>query len=98
MKSSRMTYLFLLAALLVAAGSPAHAITVAGGIDPVTGLSALLPYILKIVGIGICLICAVHGAMAVGEGRRFVPYVGAAVGGLALSFGASYLLTAYGIV
>lgn len=95
----RSASLFLLAAgLLAAAGTPAHAITVTGGVDPVSGLTTLLPYALKLAGIVICLICAVHGVMAVGEGRRFVPYLGAAVGGLALSFGASYLLTAYGIV
>ncbi len=98
MKSHSAPLFLFAAGVLATAGTPAYAINVTGGVDPVAGLTVLLPYALKLAGIVICLICAVHGVMAVGEGRRFVPYLGAAVGGLALSFGASYLLTAYGIV
>lgn len=88
----------LATAFMAAAAVPALAITVAGGIDPVSGMAALTPYVLRLAGAAICIICGVHGVMAVGEGRRFVPYLGAAVGGLALAFGAPYILTAYGVL
>ena len=64
----------------------------------VSGMAALTPYVLRLAGGAICLICSLHGTMAVAEGRRFVPYLGAAVGGLALAFGAPYILTAYGVL
>ena len=89
--------LSLLASLLITAATPAFAITVTGGVDPATGLAALLPYALQLGGLIICGICAVKGVHAVHEGRSLGPHIFAAVGGTALTFGASYLLGKYGI-
>lgn len=88
----------LLAAALAFAASPALAVTVAGGIDPNVGLSTLLPWALRLAGLAICGICIVKGSHAVAEGRSLAPYIGSAIGGTALAFGAPYLLTVYGVL
>lgn len=88
----------LVAALIAFQVLPAHAVAVAGGIDPNTGLATLLPWALRIAGVVICGICIGKGAHAVAEGRSLAPHIGAAVGGTALAFGAPYLLTAYGVL
>ena len=49
----------LAAAFMAAAAVPALAITVAGGIDPVSGMAALTPYVLRLAGAAICMICGV---------------------------------------
>ena len=88
----------LVAALIAFQALPAHAVAVAGGIDPNTGLATLLPWALRLAGVVICGICIAKGAHAVAEGRSLAPHLGAAVGGTALAFGAPYLLTAYGVL
>jgi len=93
--------LFATAATAVAYAAlttPALAVMVGGGIDPVGGLTTLLPYALKIVGLGICGIGMARGGMAAYDGRSVMPAVGGVVGGGALAFGAPYLLTQYGVL
>ena len=86
------------AALLATAASPAFAVSVSGGIDPNVGLSTLLPWALRLAGLAICGVCIVKGSHAVAEGRALAPYIGSAIGGTALAFGAPYLLTVYGVL
>ena len=85
------------AAVLVVAAQPALAVTIAGGIDPTTGLTLLGSWVLSLVGVAIPVICAFKGAHAVAEGRHLGPYIGSAVGGMVLAFGGAYILTHYGV-
>ena len=82
---------------VAAAASPASAAALAGGIDPGVGLTGLGSWMLTVVGVAIPVICAWKGTHAVAEGRHLGPYVGSAIGGMGLAFGASYILTHYGI-
>lgn len=84
------------AAALITA-QPAAAVTIAGGIDPTTGLTLLGSWVLSLVGVAIPVICAFKGAHAVAEGRHLGPYVGSAVGGMVLAFGGAYILNHYGV-
>ena len=84
-------------AAAVAIAEPASAVTIAGGIDPTTGLTLLGSWVLSLVGVAIPVICAFKGAHAVAEGRHLGPYVGSAVGGMVLAFGGAYILTHYGV-
>ena len=86
-----------LAALGVLAAQPALAVTVAGGVDPTTGLTTLGSWILSLVGIAIPIICAFKGTHAVAEGRHLAPYIGSAIGGMVLAFGGAFILTHYGV-
>lgn len=86
-----------LSAATVAVAHPAAAVTIAGGIDPTTGLTLLGSWVLSLVGVAIPVICAFKGAHAVAEGRHLGPYVGSAVGGMVLAFGGAYILTHYGV-
>ena len=86
-----------LAALAVLAAQPALAVTVAGGVDPTTGLTTLGSWILSLVGIAIPIICAFKGTHAVAEGRHLAPYIGSAIGGMVLAFGGAFILTHYGV-
>ena len=85
------------AAVLAVAAQPAFAVTIAGGIDPTTGLTLLGSWVLSLVGVAIPVICAFKGAHAVAEGRHLGPYIGSAVGGMVLAFGGAYILTHYGV-
>jgi hypothetical protein len=84
-------------AAATAATHPASAAALAGGIDPGVGLTGLGSWMLTIVGVAIPVICAWKGTHAVAEGRHLGPYVGSAIGGMGLAFGASYILTHYGV-
>lgn len=84
-------------AAAIAIAEPAAAVTIAGGIDPTTGLTLLGSWVLSLVGVAIPIICAFKGAHAVAEGRHLGPYVGSAVGGMVLAFGGAYILTHYGV-
>lgn len=84
-------------AVATAATHPAAAAAIAGGIDPGAGLTQLGGWMLTVVGVAIPVICAWKGTHAVAEGRHLGPYVGSAIGGMGLAFGASYILTHYGI-
>lgn len=84
-------------AAAVVIGEPASAVTIAGGIDPTTGLTLLGSWVLSLVGVAIPVICAFKGAHAVAEGRHLGPYVGSAIGGMVLAFGGAYILTHYGV-
>lgn len=86
-----------LAAIAVLAAQPALAVTVAGGVDPTTGLTTLGSWILSLVGVAIPIICAFKGTHAVAEGRHLAPYIGSAIGGMVLAFGGAYILTHYGV-
>jgi hypothetical protein len=88
----------LLVPLAMLAAQPAFAVSVSGGVDPTTGLTTLGSWLLSLVGIVIPLICAAKGTHAVAEGRHLGPYVGSAIGGMALAFGGAYILTHYGVV
>ncbi len=81
----------------IAAVHPALAVSVSGGVDPTTGLTTLATWVLSLVGIAIPLICAFKGAHAVAEGRHLGPYIGSAIGGMALAFGGAYVLQHYGV-
>jgi len=86
------------AALLVLTARPALAlVNVAGGVDPTTGLTTLGSWILSLAGIAIPIICAFKGTHAVAEGRHLAPYIGSAIGGMALAFGGAYIMTHYGV-
>ena len=80
-----------------AVAQQAAAVTIAGGIDPTTGLTLLGSWVLSLVGVAIPVICAFKGAHAVAEGRHLGPYVGSAVGGMVLAFGGAYILNHYGV-
>ncbi len=95
---SRLIATAATAAAYALLAAPALAVVVGGGIDPVGGLTTLLPYGLKIVGLGICGIGMARGGMAAYDGRSVMPAVGGVVGGGALAFGAPYLLTQYGVL
>lgn len=86
------------AAAYAVVATPALAVVVGGGIDPVGGFTNMLPYALKIAGLGICGIGITRGGMAAYDGRSVMPAVGGVVGGSALAFGAPYLLTQYGVL
>ena len=97
MKSDKLSQFFVSAFFVALALAPriASAQALAGGIDPATGLTQIGSWMLTLVGIGIPIICAVKGAHAVAEGRHLMPYVGSAVGGSALAFGGSYIISNY---
>ena len=86
-----------LSAIALSVAQPASAVTIAGGIDPTTGLTLLGSWVLSLVGIVIPVICAFKGAHAVAEGRHLGPYVGSAIGGMVLAFGGAYILSHYGV-
>ena len=95
------TRLFATAATVAAYvtfATPAFAVLVAGGIDPVGGLTTMLPYALRIAGLGICGVGIARGGYAAYDGRSVMPAVGGVVGGAGLAFGAPFLLTQYGIL
>lgn len=87
----------LVASALALASGPAYALAVAGAVDPRTGLQSLLAYVFPLVGFIIVAICLGKGVHAVGEGRHLGPYIASAVGGTALAYGGSFLLTYYGV-
>lgn len=85
------------APLLVAFSTSALAQTVAGAIDPATGLNNLAPYFLTLVAAASVLITAWKGTHAVAEGRSLGPSIVGLVGGLALAFGGYYVMSKYGV-
>lgn len=97
MKAYRHLIPALVAALALAA-SPAGAVTVTGGIDPLVGLSTMLPWALRVAGFVISGIAIARGAAASYEGRSIMPALAGVIGGTALAFGTPYLLTAYGVL
>jgi hypothetical protein len=96
--NTRLLGTILTAAACTALAHPALAVVVGGGIDPVTGLTAMLPYALRITGLGICGVGVVKGVGASFDGRSVFPAVGGVVGGMGLAFGAPYLMTQYGVL
>ena len=86
-------------ALVIAAtaATSAFAQSVAGAIDPTTGLSNLAPYFLTLVAGASVLITAWKGTHAVAEGRSLGPSIVGLVGGLALAFGGYYIMSRYGV-
>ncbi len=105
---SRLPRHFSRAARLSAVGAPAlvlaattatsaFAQTVAGAIDPSTGLGNLAPYFLTLVAAASVLITAWKGTHAVAEGRSLGPSIVGLVGGLALAFGGYYIMSKYGV-
>ncbi|GAC1496413.1 MAG: hypothetical protein NVS1B6_01510 [Steroidobacteraceae bacterium] len=94
----RDTTKMLVALGLALAAQPASALSVAGSIDPQTGLTTLLSWALPLAGIVIVAICAGKGVHAVAEGRHIGPYIGGAVGGTALAFGGAPILQHYGVL
>lgn len=93
----KLKHTLALSAAVMAVAEPASAVTIAGGIDPTTGLTLLGSWVLSLVGVAIPVICAFKGAHAVAEGRHLGPYVGSAIGGMVLAFGGAYILTHYGV-
>lgn len=87
----------LVGAPLVAFSTSAFAQTVAGAIDPATGLNNLAPYFLTLVAAASVLITAWKGTHAVAEGRSLGPSIVGLVGGLALAFGGYYVMSKYGV-
>jgi len=85
------------AALAAAYPSLALAVTASltGSQDPSTALQTLGTWLLGLAGVAIPIICAVKGTHAVAEGRHLQPYFGAAIGGMVLCFGGSYILANY---
>ena len=85
---------FVLAATIA---TSAFAQSVAGAIDPATGLANLAPYFLTLVAAAAVLITAWKGTHAVAEGRSLGPSIVGLVGGLALAFGGYYVMSKYGV-
>jgi hypothetical protein len=77
---------------------PAFALSVAGAIDPQTGLQSLLTWGMPMAGLTIVAICAGKGVHAVADGRHIGPYIGGAIFGTALAFGGAPILSHYGVM
>jgi len=91
-------YVALALLLTIGAVRPAFAVAaqVAGGVDPGTGLQAIIAWFLAgVAGFSIVGICAVRGVHAVADGRSFMPALGQAAFGTVLTFGAGYALASY---
>ena len=81
----------------VASSTSALAQSVAGAIDPATGLGNLAPWFLTLVASGMVLIAAYKGTHAFAEGRSVGPTIVGLVSGLIIAFGGYYILSKYGV-